>query len=312
MSEGPSAAAARRQPRGVRGVTGAIILIAVGAALLLSNLGLISVQWYTLWRFWPVFLILVGLDLLLGRTVLGSLLAGLIGLAVVGGLLFIASDRYPEPVERPFGTTSITRDIIPHTLGDIDSAAVDLRIGVASVQVDALDDGDQLVSGTYTTDERLVMAEDYHIEGSHGMLTLSQESDNGEWAGPGVIGELDMHLTDQVPVDLNVSAGAGDLTLDLTGMQINSLRVDGGAGTIHLILPESGSFPVTVNGGVGTFEITVPDALEARLQVDGLTSVSVGPRFEKPGDAQVWQTADYDDNGADIHISAGLGTVNVH
>lgn len=315
MSEGQSAPAViERRPRGARGVTGAIILIALGAALLLSNLGLISVQWYSLWRFWPVFLILVGLDLLLSRSVLGSMLAALLGLVVVAGILFVASDRYAGPAEWSVGAHTVTRDIASHELGDIDSLQVTLQIGAASVEVAALDDGDAIAGGSYTTDRRLTLDETYEKNGSTGTLTLRQRSSEGsEWAGQGMIGEVDLQITDQVPVDMTISAGAGDLTLDLSGVQLSSLRIDGGAGTVQIVLPETGAPDVQINGGVGTFEITVPRQMEASLHVDGLTTIDVGSRFEERGD-RAWETAGYADarDRADIHISAGLGTVNVH
>ncbi|RIK28496.1 MAG: cell wall-active antibiotics response protein, partial [Chloroflexi bacterium] len=47
---------------------GPILLIGLGILLLLSNLGVLTVNvWQMLFRFWPVILIAVGLDILFGR-----------------------------------------------------------------------------------------------------------------------------------------------------------------------------------------------------------------------------------------------------
>jgi len=78
-----------RPPRQQRSLFWPVLLIGVGIALLLSQLGVIAaISWGLLLRFWPVLLIVAGLDLLLGRRapILGTLL-GILVLALVLGLL---------------------------------------------------------------------------------------------------------------------------------------------------------------------------------------------------------------------------------
>lgn len=46
--------------------TGAIILVVIGVLFLLNNFGVLPwTLWFTLWRFWPIFLVLLGLRLLI-------------------------------------------------------------------------------------------------------------------------------------------------------------------------------------------------------------------------------------------------------
>ena len=62
-----------------RGVAGPLILIAIGAAFLLSNMGLLSWSAWGLLRLWPLILMAIWIDLLIGRrSVLGTLVAGLL------------------------------------------------------------------------------------------------------------------------------------------------------------------------------------------------------------------------------------------
>lgn len=72
---------------------GPLLLITFGLLLLLSSLGLLPEGfWRMLWRFWPVILIILGLNVLAGqsesRTV--YILLALLGIAIIGGVLILA------------------------------------------------------------------------------------------------------------------------------------------------------------------------------------------------------------------------------
>lgn len=65
-------------------VTGAILLIAIGSLLLLNNFGIISWRvWDLLWRFWPVLIILLGLNLIFGKRAAGRFIVTLIGILLI-------------------------------------------------------------------------------------------------------------------------------------------------------------------------------------------------------------------------------------
>jgi hypothetical protein len=61
----------------------AAVLISLGVILLLNNLGIISWNiWNSLFQFWPIILILFGLEIILGKNWLSRWLVALISLAV--------------------------------------------------------------------------------------------------------------------------------------------------------------------------------------------------------------------------------------
>ena len=76
--------------RGVR-LFWPIILIGVGAILLLSNLGYIQGNpWTIIFQLWPVLLIALGLEILFGgSTGWRAVVSALLGLALVGGILWV-------------------------------------------------------------------------------------------------------------------------------------------------------------------------------------------------------------------------------
>jgi hypothetical protein len=300
------------QPRqgGGRGIVGAVILIGLGIAFLLNNLGVFPVNWPALIRFWPVLLILVGLDVLLGRrSLIGRLVMAVLGIAIVIGVIYLAS-----------GATVLSDPVthqISEPLGEVEELEITLKLGALAADISGLSDSSMAVSGEYTTDRRLELIVDYEASGDTGKLEISQEgAQNDVFFMPGgdnFSGELTLGLTEKVPIKLDVNAGAGDLNLDLTGLQLADLELNVGAGQVILKLPEGGSFDVSVGGGVGDIQVIIPDSLEARIDIDSaIAGRTVDSRFEKLDDG-LWQSAGYDgaDNQVDIEIDTAIGNVVV-
>lgn len=98
-------------------VSGAIVLIFIGIIFLLNNFGLISWDiWGTLWKFWPIFPIIWGLQLVLGKSLLSNIIIAIVTAILLLGVLLaslIATDsrfetyfkqqlnRIEQPVQRP-------------------------------------------------------------------------------------------------------------------------------------------------------------------------------------------------------------------
>lgn len=63
---------------------GAVILISAGLIFLLNNFGIIPwAVWGVIWRFWPLGLVLVGLQLAFGRSGLANFITTLVGLILL-------------------------------------------------------------------------------------------------------------------------------------------------------------------------------------------------------------------------------------
>lgn len=84
------------QDRHQSGGLGGLILIFIGVVFLLNNFGVLSWEiWNTLWRFWPVILILGGLEILFGKSKLASLIVAIIAIAAITYfLLYFTTNNY--------------------------------------------------------------------------------------------------------------------------------------------------------------------------------------------------------------------------
>jgi hypothetical protein len=86
-------------------------------------------------------------------------------------------------------------------------------------------------------------------------------------------GELDLRLSPDVPLDLNVQFGAADATLDLGGLRVRRLDVQTGASRTSLTIPQPNEEPVShasIQVGAARFEASGLGNLNAeRLRVQG-------------------------------------------
>lgn len=302
----------QRRRRGGSGFTGAVILIAIGSLFLLNNLGVINVDWFNLLRYWPVLLILAGLDLIISRrNPISSIIMAVVAIAAVSFIVFWSN------AGSTFSPANMIEGSISVPLDDISTLEVTLNMGAFQANVNALSGGSEAASGTYETHEDVDIIVDYSTDNSAGMLVISQEGEINSFPlfnNNSFIGDMTLGLTDSVPLDLVVNAGVGDLTLDLTGLNIRSLTIEGGVGNIDIILPAEGQITLKVDMGIGNVDISVPDSMEAQVEFDGgLTTFSTSSRFEEQGDG-LYTTTRYApgaSNRADIQIDSGIGSVSV-
>lgn len=291
-----------RQHRRSGGLTGAVLLIGIGLLLLLNTLGIISFNWLFLLRYWPVLLILAGLDLLLGRQSLaGGLFVTILSLAIIVGLALYA----------PAGKTA--GGDFSHQVGDVSTLNIELAMGAVNADISAGEPG--TVYGSYTTGANQEIVTGYHGTGSTGTFTVEQNSRSEEPValGSGYPNTLDLNLPDDLPLNLTVAVGAGDLTIDLSGLDVRSLEVKGGAGDVTITLPTGGRIDVDMSVAAGSIRINVPDSMQAQVIFDtAATSRSLSGRFEKSN--ETWRTDGYSSTAEDralIHISMAAGAVRI-
>jgi hypothetical protein len=290
---------------------GPLILITIGVLFLLSNMGMLP---FTFWevavRFWPLLLILVGLDIMIGRrSTVGGLLILVLWVALIGGLIWLASTQGAGFLP---GTAAVSEPL-SQPLGDIKSASVALNFGVADTVVNSLgsDSGD-LMNGTFRHPEGTRVVKTYQVVGDEGRLALREEGFNFFLPTAG-FSRWEVGLNPAVPLALIVNGGVGRSVLDLSGLRVTMLSIDSGVGSIDVTAPRAGFVTMRLNGGVGSARVVIPPGMPARIRVDaGLGGISVDQaRFPRFGD--VYQSADYASatDKIDVDIDGGVGGISI-
>ena len=292
-------------------IIGPLLLITAGVLFLLANMGMLP---FTFWelaaRFWPIVLILIGLEIIFGRrSMLGALVILVLWLGLVGGVIWIAYAQGGGILP----TTAAATEELSQPLADIKSATVDLNVGFSNTTLTALgsDSGD-LIKGTFSHGQGIRIVKSYNVAGGDGRLSLKEEGTSFILGGA-TVSRWDLGLNPGIPINLRVDGGVGRTSLDLGTLKITSLQIDTGVGNVNVTTPGSGTVTMRLNGGVGSAIVNIPQGVAARLRVNtGLGGIRVDEsRFPKFGD--VYQSADFASatNKVDGEIDGGVGSITI-
>jgi hypothetical protein len=299
--------------RGVR-LFWPIILIGVGSILLLTNLGVITGNpWIIIFQLWPVLLIALGLEILLGgSTGWRAVMSALLGLALVGGILWVLIAQ-PAIPGLNFSTSTLQTTNISQPLNGVESANAELSFGAGTSRVYALGDSSNLIEGhlqTYATPNFSVST-----SGNQATIVLSPGSVSVPMVFPSISEETwEVGLNSSVTYQFNVNVGVGQSKIDLTKLSLSGGSINGGVGTSEFYLPGKGTYRLTINGGVGTIRIYVPSTLAVRAEVNGgLGSFNRLPSMQEVSD-NVYETPGFStaENAVTLSINGGVGSISMY
>jgi hypothetical protein len=295
-------------------VVAPVTLIALGGLLLLNNLGVVPWDvWGTLWRFWPLALVIAGLELLLGNrgSALWLLIAAVVAVAALA--IFFATPQQSRGVE----SGSLTQSLQGATQADV---SVNFGAGRLTLGALANPTGDQLAQVNYDGPPGLRPESSYRVRNGRGELDLRVERGEQWMPWPlmaGRPGGAEMHvlLAPGVPTTLKMDAGAAEAHVDLSGLRITQFDLDTGASTTWVRLPEAaGSTRARVKGGASTLTVEVPPNVAADIRfAGGMSTLHVDERRFPAAGPQRYRSPDYDSaqNRVDLVIQVGVATVTV-
>jgi len=267
-----------------------VILLSAGILLLLNNLDVLPWSiWQGLWPFWPLLLVLLGIEAFMtGRVAWGTLVMVIVLLPLIWLGVSIAtltgnwSDATSDAPDRLTST-------LHQTLDGATSASVQIEYGVGAFDVGALpqNGGDILADGQVFGHGAARFTSRYDVRDGRGTLRIS--SSHG--AGPPNVGlnmdagRVDLRLNRAIPLDLQVDAGAADTTLNLADLQVSNLNVQTGASRGRIVFPAHGQTNARIEGGAAAMTLEIPDGVAARIMVDdGPNTVQIDQaRFPKSG-----------------------------
>lgn len=300
-----------------------IILLFIGGVLLMENFGFINFYWWSVWRFWPIFLIIAGVNILFNRnkSQIGSIVSIAI-LLVTLGLLFFKGQEAPAHKKRASAEQRIDgnynddqQSFEEQTFSQpfVDSLPVRtiLNISGGGTSFDLKGHTDSLISAS--------------VRKSGGTFSLKNESmdsirtlnfkmnGKGSWNVGDGGNNVDLMLNTTPVWEIHVNMGAGEVDFDLSSYKVREFSFDGGAAALDVKL--GSTLPVTdvkVKTGIADVKINIPAASGCRIRAKTGLSSKEFTGFTKKADGY-FETANYGTSTHKIFINldGGLSSFEV-
>ena len=309
----PSVGSTQSQAANSRGsVLFPILLIALGLIFLTQTLGFVPWEvWGRLWRFWPVILILIGLDIIVGRrTAIGKYLMGVVAIAAIAGILLIAT-LSPSAVGN-YGLPHLVTHNVEAELGLAESATIRLATGAAAFELSELERGSRLLATGAIRSNRFIEQE-LRRDDRAAVLEL-HSSGEGFFGGSAVVADdWDVMLTQKIPLNLELAFGASEAKLDMGSLRVTRFTLDAGASTIDIVAPKLGHTVGSISTGAAEIDIEIPEGVAASIRVDGgLNDIDIDlSRFPKVGDRYLSPDYESADNRIDLRIDSGVSSISI-
>lgn len=300
------------RPRRRGSITGALFLIGLGVFFLLMNLVPNFDPWTTVFRYWPIVLILLGLGKIWDAHRMrqnsgvvdggssGTVAALIVFLVIIGLAVTLGKD----------GRAATVRD----------TQAVELQ-GAKSVNAEiSMPAGELVLSGgsgrlldadfTYRTVEGKPRV-DYSVNGDRGQLEVSQNEKHIHFGGRR--NDWNLRFGNNIPLDLKVELGAGKSDLNLNGVNVTRLEVNMGVGQMDLDLTgeRKEDLQVDIQGGVGSAEIRLPKNVGVHVNASGGIGSVNAHGLERDGGAYVNAVYGKTHATIQVNIQGGVGEISL-
>ena len=262
-----------------------VMLVLIGILFILKNVGMIYFDWQTIWRLWPVILILWGISILPVKDYIKLI----ISVAAIGISIFLVN-QYDKTGYYNFGGRDSNRshrfewndsksdnndDSKQEMFQMLDSLVtrVELKLEAAA--------GDFKIDETIPEDKMLT----FRKIGNVGNYSMTSRDDSSKRFVELKINESNVRMKNRgnkvvlglntYPVwDFKLEIGAATIDFDLSNHKVGKLDIDGGACSVKIKLGEASEHTdVDINAGAASIELLIPNGAGAELKTEtALTS----------------------------------------
>ncbi|HEX7555787.1 MAG TPA: DUF5668 domain-containing protein [Leptolinea sp.] len=258
------------------GITGSILMAGFGGVLLAGNLGYISITaWDLVSKAWPLILIGIGLDIIIGHRTVGRALLGLaLAFLLILGLLWIADVSLPSAVkvldfsEKYQNESSLILNI-QRTAGDVEIAS-----GVS--------DG-MLVQGKLN----LLRNEEVEPVVQHNADSTEIDLSNSKSVFPGTSRPLQnsswkFAIHEKPALTLHSKVIMGENRLDLRGLNVKEMSCETSTGRSVVYLSETLGSTNLIIGATGQITLYVPAGEPVKIITNrAIGALSIPDRYSR-------------------------------
>jgi hypothetical protein len=295
-----------------------ILFIGLGLLILINNFSTLFMDWATIWKLWPLVVVLLGISLLVkhkyGKSFLGGLAAIILALAIFASFKtashFFHNDFeivFDDDGDYVFEKTEYSEEFdstLQFATLNFDAGAGSFNISKVTENLfDATAEGKKDLFRLKRFDHDSTSKIDFDMHGRQ-IITFGSK---------GYKNKVDMKLNPQLIWNLTFDVGAASMDFDLSEFKIKSVDVDMGAASINLKLGEN--YPetkVTIDAGASDVDMFVPEGSGCRIITDGALSSKHFDDFEKLK-SDHYETAKFEEaeNKIYIEIDSGVSSISV-
>ena len=271
-----------------------VLLLFIGGVLLLENFNVIEFYWRNVWSFWPVFLIILGVNILFNRS--NSQTGNIISLGILIitlSFLFVKGQSKPEhgswwdnnfkngvriDSDDEIGNDSKEYTTLnygePFLAGDGDKKAI-LNIRGGATTYELKGETDSLFSAEvreHRNGMKFLLRKEVTDSVNTLNFKMTGRTSNLNFGSDG--DAVDFYLNVQPVWQMNVNMGAGVVDFDLSNYKVRTFNFDGGAADIDVKIGDL--LPITdvnVKIGMADIKILVPEGTGCRIKTrTGLSS----------------------------------------
>lgn len=126
--------------------------------------------------------------------------------------------------------------------------------------------------------------------------------------------QWEVHLNNEVPIDLRVELGAGNANIDASELDLTALDIAAGAGnvTVDLSGERQRDLAASIRGGVGSLTVLLPGDAGVKVDVSGGLGQVVATGLSRNEDGSFVNAAfDTAENTIVLDIEGGVGEINL-
>ncbi len=293
-----------------------VLFVALGTFFLLGEDFWIDVGWSTVWKFWPLLLVLVGLAMMIKQNLVRNVLAAVAGIGLAWFVYALASFAWLDAIrvddwESDGGDVLVQEFTEPMPAG-FARATLNFDAAAGKFTVDTVL-GYTLAAKLRTNIGRYAF--DHQLTDSAIRLSLKLEGSVHlkSWRGEKSLNVGEIRLSPVPLWDMNFDVGAANVEFDLRPFRVENVSIDAGAANVCLYLgiPER-DMRCRIETGVSTLKVFVPDSVGCEIRLESGLSSKRFVGFEKASD-RIYRTDNFAEATKRIFIDAkaGLSTLRV-
>jgi predicted membrane protein len=286
------------------GIVWPSLMIGLGVIFLLNNFGYLVLDvWQVILSLWPVLLIAIGFDILIGRR---SWFLSLVGVVVVLAILVGSIGLMSNQVYAMAGQE------ISYPVEGVEQAEMDFNIPLSTMALEVTSETGILLAGKVPEGGGITVQEQFLVQDGTAVFKLS--ADGSFVTVPGVTSPYrwEFQVAPGVPLELKISQGVGSVNLDLTQLSLSDLKASIGAGQIAVLLPDDQTFSAHLSGGMGQLVVIVPENVAVRINSGtALAALSVPDGYERNGNVYTSPNYSSADEQVDLQLDLAIGSVVV-